>query len=210
MRWTLHFSLIILASITMLSCGFVPGIPQRVSTSTSVLFADDFSHPLDTAKWVVGEGRWRITDGKLEHYRHKQTVSIWVRQKLPLENNYQIDFDAKGSDFSVFLNGLGKGNAPDTCYHVGIGVAGNSRNVIQRLGKTVAQDRENLPESGKWHHVTITMTDGTLKVMLDGKVILEYKDNKPLAGIEHRYVVLGGYWAPTTTIQFDNLVIRKL
>ena len=54
------------------------------------------------------------------------------------------------------------------------------------------------------------MTDGTLKVMLDGKVILEYKDNEPLAGIEHRYVALGGCWAPATTIQFDNLVIRRV
>ena len=207
MRDTLHFSLIILASITMLSCGFIPGISQI--TSNDVLFTDDFNRTLNTAKWVVGEGRWSVEDGKLKNYRHKQTVAIWVRQ--PLTDNYQIDFDAKdGGGFSVFLNGLGKGNASDTCYHVGIGFAGNNKNVIQRLSKTVAQDRENLPKSGKWFHVTITMTDGSLKVMLDGKVILEYKDNEPLTGIEHRYVALGGCWAPATTIQFDNFVIRRL
>ncbi|MBC8456984.1 MAG: DUF1080 domain-containing protein [Deltaproteobacteria bacterium] len=208
MRGTLHFSLILLASITMSSCGFAPGKPQR--TSTGVLFADDFSHPLNTARWAVGEGRWSIKDGKLESYRHKQTVSIWVRQ--PLEDNYQLDFDAKdGGGFSVFLNGLGKGNALDTCYyHVGIGFADSSRNIIQRLGKTVVQDRENPLESGKWYHVTITMTDGILKVMLDGKVILEYEDKEPLTGIEHRYIALGGCSVPATTIQFDNLVIRRL
>lgn len=46
--------------------------------------------------------------------------------------------------------------------------------------------------------------------MLDDKLILEYRDNEPLTGIEHQYVALGGYWNHSTIVQFDNLVIRQL
>ena len=73
--------------------------------------------------------------------------------------------------------------------------------MVIRADKIVLQEDMTPLEAGKWHHVVYQFVPGRAMAIADGKVLIDYKDDQRLPGLDT--ISLYQFGQP----QYDNLRI---
>ncbi|MFA7174443.1 MAG: DUF1080 domain-containing protein [Kiritimatiellia bacterium] len=160
---------------------------------------------------------WRIKDTPF--------VNPNVRQILP-DGSEAVGADGKlialpmpDSDSGIYLRGMGKYQVNIWCWPVGSGEMYGVRR-DQKMPPEVRADAVPVVKAdnpvGKWNRFEITVKGNTVKVILNGKVVLPgvtipgLPESGPIA-LQHHGSKKDGVWtSPPSLVQFRNIFIREL
>ena len=194
-------------------------LPRTYSSggATTELFHDDFNRDTLGPNWTpTGEGA-NIVDGQLvaiDLHNHP----VWLAVELPDDFRVELDVIAASEegDVKIELAGDGKsfdgdgGNYQASGYVFVFGGWNNTRSIIARQdehGRAIASVDEPKVEPGRRYHFVITRVGGEIRWEVDGRLLLEYVDEKPLRGHGQRHLALSGWEAEA---HFDNLRVTSV
>ncbi len=112
----------------------------------------------------------------------------------------RIEYDARSQhpgDLTAFW-----GNERDGYqggYFMGFASNGNTANKILRLGEDVASNEKPNATPGKWHHIITKVIGNQMQLIVDGELVLEYTDPKPLTAPDMPGLIAWGAG------EFDNV-----
>ena len=179
-------------------------------------FSDDFERGQLGAAYQKTGGNWRIRDGEL-HVKGARNHPLWLLRTLPPD--VRVEFDARSEspegDIKVEVFGDGASYAKEdsysaTSYVVIFGGWDNSRNVLARMDehgddRVVGEARK--VEPGATYRFRIERIGGTLKVWVDGDILLQMDDPEPLRGRGHDHFGFNNW---QSDLWFDNLNVTPL
>jgi len=176
------------------------------------IFTDDFDGDrLAADAWEVARGACEIKDGKLVA-TGKGSLYLFYSRKVP--RNMAIEFDGMIPDTKAAcdLTAILSANEFEPAirhYQGAFGTKGNARSAIHR-GKVRKEGDEVVATNplkitpGKWHHVRAERRDEFVRLFVDGKKVLEFRDGLAFEPASHNRVGLYTYGAGA---QFDNVRI---
>ena len=193
-------------------------VPAGVSAQEGTVWGkpilvDDFERArLGDENWEVPRGTFVVKEGKLVTTAAGSTY-LFYKQKLP--SNMAIEFDGmipdttKACDLTAILS-ANEFEPAIRHYQGAFGTKANTRSAIHR-GKVrkegdevVASTRKLLITPGKWHHIRAERQDEFVRLFVDGKKVLEFRDRLGFAHASHNRIGLYTYGAPA---YFDNIKI---
>jgi hypothetical protein len=180
-------------------------------------FSDDFGRTELGPDWQIVEGTWAVKNGKLAS---GGGVLISTKAFPGLQRlEYEIVSNVKPfpffgpdtqaslavSDMSTILHA--RDGKYETGYFLQFGGFLNRRNILRRLGTEVDQTNEQLIVPDKVHKV-IAESDGRhVRLIVDGKLVLEYAEAAPLVGEEQGRI--GFYHYTAANIQNLRLYTKN-
>jgi len=201
-----------------------PPAPQALhpeSRGWKLQFADDFQRGKnELGKWEPLFGKWIIQDGWLTAAEHTVCKTFEIRCKRPFGGSVRLEYDARAvpdavpcdlsaalaTDLSSPTAAAGRrwdNKGSHTGYFFGFGANHNGWSKLGRNGEQVAK-YDGRMEVGKVHHVICQRDGKKLLHIVDGQILYEGKDEKPLTGEGHRGVLLYTWGSPA---QFDNVKV---
>jgi hypothetical protein len=205
------------ASLLAAACEEVPRTYSTATDGARVLFQDDFDRGVIGNDWLTTGSGVTLDRGVLR-LANLHNHPVWLRTPLP--DDVRIEFDAwaetEEGDIKVELAGDGHSHAKTTSYMatgyvVIFGGWNNALHVIARRDEH-GDDRVEAPaepkvEPDRRYRVAITRRGGELRFEVDGQLIAEMVDDKPLTGPGQQHFAFNNWEAPT---RFDNVVIYAL
>ena len=189
----------------------------------TLIFSDDFDREAVGADWVVVDGDWSIKENSLRGSGTLLSAKGFPGDFPP--GFLRLEFEAttdgtptsssadrppEGSsvgEISTILNAQPQdaGAPAKTGYLFQFGGMLNTVNQIQKEGVEVASDStpENRIVPGKKHHVVVENDKGTVRMVIDGKVIMEEEESESILG--EGYDRVGFYFS--TSSKIDNLKV---
>ena len=164
-------------------------LEPSVPAGWELRFTETFNRADLGKDWESLEGSWSIEKGMLSGQG-----TIMCTRKFP--GAQRLEFDAI-SDNPCDLTGILCANEAgyEGGYFFGFGSENNAYSKLLIQGAEVKQ-YDALITSGKLHHVVCERDGATLKHIIDGKLVLTYKDEAPLVGKSHEmigfYIYTGG------------------
>ncbi len=154
--------------------------------------------PSGDAKWEIADGDIR-TDGVKDGWL--MTTTRWANFQLHTE----FKADPK-TNSGVFLRTPLKPTDPaKDCYEVNIAPEENPFPTGSIVGRQKASiSSADFPAGGQWHSFDVRVEKAAIWVQLDGKAVVEYKDEKPTA-IGHI-----GLQSREGKVAFRNLRLKPL
>lgn len=158
---------------------------------------------------MIQDGRLRL-EGRRNH-------PLWLKRPLP--RFFRLDIDvwplSYEGDVKIELAGDGKsfgdrGHYRPSGYILIYGGWNGARHLIARQdehGDELVSRTAISIDAGRRHHFRIERRDAAIRWFVDGRLILQLPEERPLEGPEARYLGLSGYNAP---VAFDNLQIQAL
>ena len=144
-----------------------------VLATEEVLFEDSFDG--DLSRWTIVHGDWLIKEGKVEGGGHGSPA---LRTKQEFDGDLIVEFTgATVPPFShdiqciLFTNG----------YYFLLGSGRNTASTVLRQGHPVATTNRMTIEPGREYAVKIMRRGGTVEFIVDGKLVLSWTDEHPLA-----------------------------
>lgn len=196
-------------------------VPRTYSTSSGdarVIFKDDFNRGVLGKDWHSTGAGVKMERGAL-HLDGLRNHPVWLTRELP--DDLRVEFDAWAEtdegDIKIELAGDGQSHADPkvpsytaTGYVLIFGGWNNRLNVIARQDEhgddRVAVDAPHVEPDRRYHFV-VTRREGEIRWEIDGELVAEMYDDRPLVGEGHQYFAFNNWEAPT---HFDNLVIYAL
>ena len=176
-------------------------------------YRDDFERPVLGESWFTTGMHWRVSGGELWAPEAKNNP-LWLRMRLP--HDVAIEFDARSEGSTGNRQGdikfeiFGDGRSHASGYVCVFGGWGNTVTAIARLdehGSDRKERRDRPVEPGRRYHMRVERRGSVLRWSVDGELLLEYDDPRPLAGPGHDRFGFSG-WA--SDLFFDNLVVEPL
>jgi len=152
-------------------------------------FTDDFSRDKPGPEWRVVDGDWSLKEGLL-------TGSGMIQLARAFPGFQRLEFKAEAiepvpgaevdyiSDLSSVIHAQPEGKPLSTGYFFQFGGQANTKNAILRKSQHLSLDvsPKNLIQPGKPHQIVVENDYGHLRLIVDGKLLLETKDPSVLAG----------------------------
>lgn len=151
--------------------------PLTIScTSWKQQFSDDFERTALGGDWKILQGDWRIENGWL---RGEGGMVMCTRE---FEGAQRLEFDAK-SDNPCDLSGIISAgpNGYESGYFLGFGSGENTLSKLLVAGK-LAQRADRIIAPGQVHHIVCQRDGHRVTLHVDGSEVLNYRDERPLAG----------------------------
>lgn len=195
------------------------------SSQPKPLFAEDFSKPHLSAHWkdsaahlptpnkiappLIQEGRLQLQD------RHNHP--IWCT--IPLPRRFVLEMNlwplSSQGDIKIEVAGDGEskgGTGPYRAsgYVLVFGGWNGSRHLIARQDEHGDQVRSRPAggiDKGRRYHVRIERRDASIRWFVDGRLLLQMRDDQPIHGPNARYLGLSAYKAP---VAFDDITLFAL
>jgi serine/threonine-protein kinase len=176
------------------------------------VFASSFERADDLAAWRPLEGEWRVEGGALAV---RGGAPARVLLERPLAGDVAVEFAARllplegraSGDLSLALVAAG---APDVLsgYFVGFGSNGNAGSKILRRGREVAVATGTAAriEPGRLHRVAVERAGGEVRLRVDGRDVLAYRDLFPL-DLGRRTQVMIYTW--DAEARFEEVTVRE-
>ncbi|MEC9096757.1 MAG: DUF1080 domain-containing protein [Planctomycetota bacterium] len=151
-------------------------------------------HAENEANWAVEDGTITVSDGSQGLLRTTSEFTDYI---------LQLEFKAdKTTNSGIFLRTLGQPTDPTKdCYEFNIAPVDNPFPTGSLVGRTKI---ENTPTSGEWQTVQITVLDKQIKALVDGNLVLDYTDEKP---IPRGFI---GLQLNSGKVAFRNIMLRPL
>lgn len=163
----------------------------------------------DLEAWTPTGNLWSAEGGQVVGRRvHNNT--LWRREPIP--PNVRIEWEAKaskGGDIRVEV--FGDGEHHESGYLLAYHAWGGAAHVLGRLDEHGA-DRVTAPvasplDPDHTYKMAVVRTDASLRWFVDGELLLELVDERPLTGQGHDRFGLGGW---SGEVRFDNVRIYTL
>ncbi|GAG06087.1 unnamed protein product, partial [marine sediment metagenome] len=174
------------------------------------VLVDNFDRAqLGAENWELPKGSCEIRDGKLVA---TSEGNFYLFYKRKLASNMAIEFDGmipdtqKACDLAAVLS-ANEFEPAIRHYQGAVGTSGNKYSAIHR-GKVRTEGDEVVARSqltltsGKWYHIRAERQDEFVRLFVDGKKVLEYRDPLAFAPASHNRIGLYTYGALT---HFDNV-----
>lgn len=168
----------------------------------TLAFTDDFKRAELGPDWKILKGKWSVENGCLVS---KGDGTLISNRKFP--GLQKVTFDAVVtpnpgvSDMSPFIQAGPKGFG--TGYMLQFGGNYNKTSGIQRAGKIV-RESQTVIEPGKTHAFVAEYDGGNVRLSVDGKLVAEYPDERPLIGEEHEQI---GFYVYEGISKISNLKV---
>jgi len=194
----------------------------------TLIFSDDFDREELGTDWVAVDGDWTIKDNSL-----RGSGTLLSAKGFPGDSTQgflRLEFEATTDvkpiiffpdrpppevsvgDISSILNAQppDAGAPIETGYFFQFGGNLNTRNQIQKAGVQVASDvtPENRIVPDKKHHVVVENDQGTVRMVIDGKVVLEEEESESILG--EGYDRIGFYFYTASKIDNLKLYVKRL
>ncbi len=176
-------------------------------------YEDRFDRATIGDAWFTTGGHWRIERGEL-HAPGVRNNPLWLEMRLP--DDVAIEFTARSESrtgdrtgdvkFEVF----GDGRSHASGYVCIFGGGGNAVSAIARLdehGRDRVERRDRKVEPGRTYRMRVERRGGRLRWLVDGELLLEYDDPRPLGGPGHDRF---GFSSWDADVFFDDLRIQPL
>jgi hypothetical protein len=154
---------------------------------------DNFDRDELGEHWKVLVGDWKVQDGVLRNGPGHSEVVI----TRPFPGMHRLEFEAmtdvqRPCDFTSAIHTTAAvSSVRNAGYLLQFGGAGNTLNRILRNDQQI-EDRavQRFIEPGRWHTVVAELDGDTVRLIVDGKTIVEAYDRLPLVGEGHDRVGL--------------------
>jgi hypothetical protein len=172
-------------------------------------FSDSFDRDALGPKYLKAGGTWAIKDGAL-HSSGEKNLPLWLDVELP--TNVKVEFTAwsLSPQVDTKIEIFGDGKRHESGYIVILGGWNNQITTIARLDeheKTRVEKRLGW-EKGRKYRWTVQRTNGSdVELLIDGRLIVSYKDAQPLTGDKHNKL---GFTNWQSQVFYDDLVITPL
>lgn len=175
-------------------------------------FHDEFDRVRIGTDWRSISHEWRLKDGAVDGAKGIFWYLILDRPvRAPVRMEFDLRFDADTPPYRTLAVCLtprqrvaGRRLWHDVAgsgYMLCLGWHNRRSNQVWREAEEVLVRRGGpLTEPGKWHHVVAQFAPPQARLVLDGKVALEYKDKQWLKGLDTLSLFAG--WGP---MQIDNV-----
>ncbi|MDE0883098.1 MAG: hypothetical protein OSB21_10925 [Myxococcota bacterium] len=170
----------------------------------STLSADDFE--------VIG-GTWTVESGVIRSLGEQNNHPLWLKRSIP--DAFEISFEARANSAAVDhkIEFCGDGVRHESGYIAILGGWGNTVSVIARQDE---HEKSRKEVKGKWqrnhwykHRLRRSFDGkrGRIEWFVDGKLLLERVDPKPLRGPGHNRIAFNNW---KTDMSLRNIVVRPL
>ena len=178
----------------------------------NVVLEDDFSDADLLSRWEVYGGRWDIADEELRLCAGDPQILLL---KEPLAGDVRIEFECRQesaylTDMACVIAGVKTENwkeIPSSGYLFKFGGYSNSMNVLERSGNKFWSMPASPLVRGKWYRVRIERIGSTLKMMVNGREIINVVDKDPLSGTDRCAIGLVG---SMTDSRYSHVKISRL
>jgi len=185
----------------LLNAQYEENVTLRPAT-WSLAFSDDFQRATLGPNWETVEGKWFVENGALAT-RGEGTV-MSARRFAGLQ---KVEFEAMVtpnpgvSDISPFIHSGSDG--VHSGYFLQFGGYYNRGSAIMRKGRKVRESARVI-EPGKTHAI-VAEHDGTaVRLTVDGQVVAEFPDERPLVGEGHDRI---GFYVYEGSVTIRNLKV---
>ena len=197
--------ILIISGCRMPQGGTAPRLEGEWSIKVgTTLSSDDFE--------VIG-GTWTVDNGAVRSLGEQNNHPLWLKRRIP--DAFEISFEARAQSAAVDhkIEFCGDGVRHESGYIAILGGWSNSISVIARQDEH-EKDRKEL--KGKWkrdhwykHRLRRTFDGrrGRIEWFVDGRLMMERVDNKPLRGPGHDRIAFNNW---KTDVSFRNIVVRPL
>jgi hypothetical protein len=175
----------------------------RLAPATwAMVFSDDFNRPALGPDWKIVQGDWSLKEGALV----SSGGTLLCARKFP--GLHKVTFDAEAapnpalSDISPFIQAGARGHAEG--YLLQFGGHNNECSAIQRTGKLLRDNRTCRIVPGRAHSLAAEFDGQNVRLTVDGKTVLEYREFLPLIGPDHERV---GFYVHEGVIKIRNLKV---
>lgn len=185
--------------------------PKPDQAGWTVAYTGDFSGAKLPPEWLILDGDAKVEGGKLVVFAEAESQAQVVL-KNPTLDAPSIRVELTGSisgekigDFSFMLN-TSKSGIPDG-YMLQFGGGGNTENRIRRDDGTIidgSTTKDPLPQPDKKYTIVAENDKGHIRLIVDGKTVLDFKDPKPLSGARNGQI---GLYTWGSTLKIDKLVV---
>jgi hypothetical protein len=182
-----------------------PTPPRFAPPAHGVLFADDFSHGLDS--WQPDQaGVWSTWRGMLraDLPDQKQLRSL-LRAGDPAWRDYALDFDA------CMMRGVDKGAVVRLVEESGVGVdlrGGSYQDVIAYIREWPVGKAPAINPNATWNHVRIEVHRDRMVVRVNDERVLD----RPIARAPRGGIAMAAYTGGSgeCTVYYDNVIVTAL
>lgn len=214
---------VLLSFLSIFSFYFYFNLDQLMQQGRwGMVFKDDFKRTKIGDEWkaylvkpVIGiekavkdekRSLWKIVNNEL--CAKSLDINSFLVYSKKINGNIRLEFDARlvypgKSDINAFIYGTNKNDG----YAFHIGGWGNKVTAITRSGVISALTSKFLINTNTKYHITVERINDQLKLYVNNKMILKYKDYFLLEGDSHNGL---GLDVENTHVHFDNVKIFRL
>jgi hypothetical protein len=170
-------------------------------------FRDDFNRVEIGPHWRAEPG-WSLRDGQV-YSAGTRNRALWLKAALPRDVVIELDARSESPVGDIKFEAFGDGERHASGYVFILGGWRNTISIIARLDEH-GQDRQELNrpglvQPGKTYRLKLVRQAEVLRFYVDGELLLDYYDPKPLHGPGHDRFAFNDWEAQ---LYFDNLHIR--
>jgi len=203
-------------------------LKSPVKAGWELVFSDTFDREELGENWSVVDGKWDIVDGCL---RGSGTLISkqgflggerkgWQRLEFEAMTDVKPFLFFPGQTPEVTVGDISSclhaqsaeetGQSPiRTGYFFQFGGSNNTVNKIVKPSGVLEQsnDPDKLIAQDKWHKIVAENDEGTLRLIVDGELVLEHKDRSPLVGKGHDRV--GFYFYTANKVRDVKVYVKR-
>jgi hypothetical protein len=186
------------------------GAPAPAPSGWTRVYAIDFKDVQKApAEWLAVSGEVRVAGGALELKGESGSDGQIVLKAPKCPGSVRLEAVAcltgdEVCDLSPFLNGGESGF--DAGYLLQFGGGGNQENRVRRAGEIVdsVADAKTLVKAGQKYRIVAENDGGKVRLLVDGKELLSFKDAAPLKGPENGNV---GFYTWGCTLKIEKVEV---
>lgn len=176
-------------------------------------YKGDFSGEKLSNKWEIVGGSAKLDKGALVIKADADSAEVVLKDPVFSSPSVRVSFtgtftnQGDVSDMSPVLN-TDKDGYP-AGYMFQVAAAGNTENRIRKEGDIIEETVNNklLPfKAGQKYQIVAENDRGQLKLTVDGKVVFDYKDAKPIFGTKSGMIA---FYTWQSELRIENLVVYE-
>lgn len=182
------------------------GCKQKVQTSGSVPYSDDFERADLGDAWHASGGQWKIENG-YAYSTGANNAPLFLKVPLPADVVVEVDVHSETPTVDSKIELMTDGRTHQSGYVFILGGWNNQASVIARLDEHGKDRVEKTPtgvvgnQTYRWR---IEKKGGDIRWLIDGKPYMRFDDPAPLDGTGNDRLALSNW---QNRIRWDNLKI---
>jgi AraC-like DNA-binding protein/tetratricopeptide (TPR) repeat protein len=172
-----------------------PSAPEDRAVAPREVLSEDFHRPELAPRWRPLHGTWRVERGGLTG-RSGEETRIALGDALPENARVELRISVRGvggkppSDLILLL---ADARFSRPCYAIVLGGEGNTHGSIMRGDVTNVRSREAVLAADREMRIAIELRDDRVRVEIDGREVLSYRDPFPPVYALRSHLVLRGW-----------------
>lgn len=146
-------------------------------------FEDNFDGPVPGPAWQPGPGKWFLEENSLA-VRSEENSEMNFNRVLPENFAVELDFFRVGTSMpglSILHLAIRDQHARDDYCRVVVGSYDNTVGELRHYGRTVQYNARAVIQANVWRKTRLEVHEHTIRFILDGQTVFEFRDPFPPA-----------------------------